>query len=99
MLKIGGEYLYNYYGRDDRQESMLILVRTIPNVCVQLSPGYLQSSIMSTWIFTVGFSVSTAGIEFVTPDNSKNKNNNTPSFDDLEKQIHDEQKDNKKDNQ
>ncbi len=98
-FKIGGEYLYNYYGRNDRQESMLILVRTIPNVCVQLSPGYLQSPVMSTWMFTAGISISTASIEFVTPDNSKDKNNNTPSFDDLEKQIRDEQKENKKDNQ
>ena len=71
----------------------------MPNVCVQLSPGYLQSSVMSTWMLTAGVSISTARIEFITPDNSKDKNNNTPSFDDLEKQIHDEQKDNKKDHQ
>ncbi|HMD13854.1 MAG TPA: hypothetical protein VKI62_04450, partial [Bacteroidota bacterium] len=98
-VKIGGEFLYNYYGRNDRQESMLILLRAMPNVCVQLSPGYLQSSVMSTWMFSVGFSISTASIEFATPDNSKDKNSNTPSFDDLEKQIREEQKDNKKDNQ
>jgi len=98
-VKIGGEFLYDYYGRNDRQESMLILLRAMPNVCVQLSPGYLQSSVMSTWMFSVGVSVSTVSIEFVNPDNSKDKKNNTPSFDDLEKQIREEQKDNKKDNQ
>ena len=93
FLKIGGEFGYNYYGRDDRQESMLFLFRALPIVCVQMSPGYLQSSAVSTWTFSLGVSVSTSNIEFASSEARKTEKTVVPSFDDLEKQIHDEKKD------
>jgi hypothetical protein len=96
LVKLGGELQYNYYGRNDLQESMLILLRAHPNVCVQLSPGYLHSSDIASWMFSVGVSVSTNAIELSAADNSKEKGPEVPSFDELEKQIRGEKKDEKK---
>ncbi len=92
FLKVGGEFQYNYYGDNDRQGSVLLLFRAHPNVCVQLSPGYLRSNGVSSWMFSAGVSVSTASIEFMNPEKPKEQPAVIPSFDDLEKQIHDEKK-------
>ena len=91
-VKIGGEFLANYYGRSDREESVLILFRALPNIAVQFSPGYLQSPVLSSWMFSLGVSVSTASIDFKIPERPKEKSNVIPSFDELEKQIHEEKK-------
>ena len=96
IVKLGGEFEYNYYGRHDLQESVLMLVRVHPNVCIQLSPGFLHSSVMSSWMFSAGVSFSTTNIELSTIDKVKEKTTDVPSFDDLEKQIHGEKKDEKK---
>ncbi|MFI5253434.1 MAG: hypothetical protein ACHQQQ_13500 [Bacteroidota bacterium] len=91
-LKIGGEFQNNYYGINDRQESMLILLRPQSNLCLQLSPGYLQSSAASSWMFSIGICASTAGIEFINPEKPKEKPMLVPSIDDLEKQLNEEKK-------
>ena len=92
LVKVGGEFLYNYYDVADQQASMLILVRTHSNVCVQLSPGYLHSPAVSSWMISLGLSVSTAGIEFIQSEKSKDKKDEIPSIDELEKQLRDENK-------
>lgn len=92
FLKIGGEFLYNYYGRNDRQESVNLLLRVHPNLCLQISPGYLQAASVSSWMVSFGITASTTGIEFIAPEKPKTKTEELPSFDDLEKQIKDEQK-------
>jgi hypothetical protein len=92
ILKVGGELQYNYYGGNDLQESILVLVRAHPNVCIQLSPGYLHSSTLTSLMVSVGLSVSTSSIEFLPVDRSKDKPNEIPSFDELEKQIRGEKK-------
>jgi len=91
-VKLGGEIQYNYYGLDDVSESILILLRVHPNISIQLNPGYLQSSTVASWMFSVGVSVSTASVELTSSDNAMNKKTNVPSFDDLEKQIREEKK-------
>jgi hypothetical protein len=96
LLKVGGEFQYNYYGRHDLQESVLLLLRVHPNACIQLSPGYMHSSVMSSWMISAGVSFSTTSIELSTTDRVKEKATDIPSFDDLEKQIHGEKKDEKK---
>ena len=94
LLKVGGEIQYNYYGNSDVQGSMLILLRAHPNVCVQLSPGYLRSPGVSSWMFSLGVSVSSTSIYFVMPEQPKQKGNEIPSIDELEKQIREEKKEN-----
>jgi hypothetical protein len=93
LIKVGGEVQYNYFGRGDLLGSSLILFRLNSNMCVQLNPGYVQSSQTTSWMISLGLSVSTAGIELITAEKPKEKE--IPSFDDLEKQVRDEKKNDK----
>jgi hypothetical protein len=92
LLKIGGELEYNYFGRSDLHESALLLFRAHPNVCVQVSPGYIQSSATSFWMISIGVSFSTSGIELVSAEKPTDKQNVLPSIEDLEKQLREEKK-------
>ncbi len=95
FAKVGGELQYNYYGNGDLQESALLLIRALPNVCIQVSPGYLRSPMMSSWMISAGVSFSTSNIDFVTVDKVKEQAPEIPSIDDLEKEIRGEKKNDK----
>ncbi len=73
------------------QESFLILLRAHPNLCVQLAPGYVHSSTVSSWLLSFGISASTSSIDFTAGDKAAKKDV-TPSFEELEKQIQQEKK-------
>jgi hypothetical protein len=92
LLKAAGEVQYNYYSRNDVQGSLVFLVRATSGLCVQVSPGYVHAPGISSWMISFGVSATSAGIYFVNSPEAKNKDNEIPSFDEMQKQLQEEKK-------
>jgi hypothetical protein len=85
LLKLGSEVIYNYFGRKEIQGIATGNVRVISNMSIQISAGYLSSRKISSWLYSINVSFTTADIDFF-PKNETQQQDIVPSFEEIEKQ-------------
>ncbi len=90
----GIEIIHGYLDPRSWQFNASASVKAFSNISFLLSPGYVSSRTISSWIVSVGVSVSTADIDFHPAVHEEETKDNfvLPSFEDIEKQSSDEKK-------
>jgi hypothetical protein len=83
-FKIGGEGVYNYFGKREKQGMLTGMMRIFSNISVQVSGGYIHSKPISSWIFSAGLSLATADLN-LSPKPQAAPKVIVPSFEDMEK--------------
>ena len=88
------EFIHGYLDPKSWQFNVSGSVRAFSNVSFTLSPGYITSRISSSWIVSLGVSVSTADIDFhpAVHEEETKENFVLPSIEEIEKQSSDEKK-------
>lgn len=83
-FKIGGEGIYNYFGKREKQGMLTGMMRIFSNISIQVAGGYIHSKPMSSWIFSAGLSLATADLN-LSPKPQAAPKVIVPSFEDMEK--------------
>ncbi len=88
------EVLHGYLDPGSWQFNTSASVRAFSNVSLVFSPGYISSHNRSSWMVSIGVSVSTEDIDFhpVVQEEESKDNFVLPSFEDIEKQSSEEKK-------
>jgi hypothetical protein len=89
-LQVGAEILYGYVDNHSIHAFLAGTYRIVSNVSIQMSPGYLQSSSVTTFLFSAGISISTADIDFTPVNEPTIDEFHIPSFEEIEKQTKEE---------
>ncbi len=85
--QLGLELMHGYLKKNSFQAIVSASTRLFPNVSIQIAPGFVSTSTISTWMISAGISCSTADIDFhPVTEEVVIEEYQLPSIEDLEKQ-------------
>ncbi|MBI5215371.1 MAG: hypothetical protein HY960_06420 [Ignavibacteriae bacterium] len=85
--QLGLELMHGYLKKNSFQAVLSASTRLFPNISIQIAPGFVSTSTISTWMISAGISCSTADIDFhPVTEQVVIEEYQLPSIEDLEKQ-------------
>jgi hypothetical protein len=91
-LQLGSEIVYGYASENSMHLLVNASTRIFSNICLTISPGYISSKNVSTWIFSAGISASSSDIDFHPVREERIDEFKLPSIEEMEKQSNEEKK-------
>jgi hypothetical protein len=85
---VSPEAVYGYFGKNSYAFFLNGAIRVVPNVSVQVSPGYCRSNNLTSALVTLGLSISTATFDFSTKVEEKQMREGLtlPTIEEMEKE-------------